>query len=250
MINTNPVMFQRIPRRNGQNGITTPVFTLEPTLMLYSNICFLKALISSPRKTRRTVCGSYTLTTRTDITFVFKDRLNESRGTPNTLARNGAIPTADLVRFERLAEAVVNLYRSGDRGFRQHIKNRFNRVKERTGIDHDPGNFDTEMAHAFVADELGFRRWSELMDAATDVNGKPILFHYAVAAMDRGDFTALEEAIGSDRLHDEIVEWLEGGFASNEQDTFDEIFAAGRVCLATSVRLLIYWKRVSTHMLE
>jgi ankyrin repeat protein len=146
--------------------------------------------------------------------------------------------TADPVRFEQLAEAVVDVYRSGDRRFRQHIKNRFNRVKERTSVDLDPDKFDIEMSRTFVADEIGFTIWNELMDAASDMSGKPILFHYAVAAMDRGDFTALEEAIGPDRFHDQIVEWFERGFASGEQETFDELFTAA--CMLGHERAAAY----------
>jgi hypothetical protein len=52
------------------------------------------------------------------------------------------------------------------------------------------------------------------------------LFDYAVAAMDRGDFTALEERIGIGRFHDQIVEWFERGAFNNERQTLDEIFTA------------------------
>ena len=54
----------------------------------------------------------------------------------------------------------------------------------------------------------------------------PALFEYAVGAMDRGDFSALEERIGAERFHDQIVEWFERGLFEGKQETLDEILSA------------------------
>jgi ankyrin repeat protein len=127
--------------------------------------------------------------------------------------------------FEEVARSIAELYRA-DKRFREHIKNRSKRVKETTGVEFDPDNFDLDSARAFVADELGFAGWNELLHAVAQPDKKPILFHYAVAAMDRGDFTALQETIGEERFHDQIVEWVDKGYFIDEQQTLDEIFAA------------------------
>ena len=52
------------------------------------------------------------------------------------------------------------------------------------------------------------------------------LFDYAIAAMERGDFTLFEETVGPDRFYDQIVEWFEAGLFENEKETLDELFAA------------------------
>ncbi len=52
------------------------------------------------------------------------------------------------------------------------------------------------------------------------------LFQYAIGAMVRGDFTALEERIGRERFHDQIVEWYENGYFDKQQETLDEILSA------------------------
>ena len=127
--------------------------------------------------------------------------------------------------FNNVAQAVVELYASDD-GFREHIKNRSKRVTSRTGIDFRADDFGMDSAQAFVADEIGLTGWNQLLKAAAEPGEKPISFHYAVAAMDRGDFTALEEAIGPDRFRDQIVEWHANGYFVDEQGTLDEIFAA------------------------
>src|SRR4051812_347722 len=104
----------------------------------------------------------------------------------------------DTIQFDRLAQSVVDLYKSGDIRFRQHINNRFNRVANRTGKALDPENFDLSTARAFIADEIGFRSWDELLNAINNRSDStyPLLFQYAIAAMDMGNFTALESAVG------------------------------------------------------
>lgn len=71
-----------------------------------------------------------------------------------------------------------------------------------------------------------------------DETERYISFDHAVGAMDRGDFTALEESIGPDRFHDQIAEWFEKGFFTNEQQTLDEIFAAA--CMLGQTRTAEY----------
>jgi tetratricopeptide (TPR) repeat protein len=129
-------------------------------------------------------------------------------------------------QFDTLTNAVVEVYSSGDIQFRQHIRNRFNRVSESTGVQLDPENFKAETARAFIADEIGFTSWDDLIDALSDQDQKPVLFQYAVAAMERGDFSALESAIGPDRFHGQIVTWFENDIFQGEQETLDEIFSA------------------------
>src|SRR5436190_12821661 len=121
-------------------------------------------------------------------------------------------------KFHDIARSVVDVYESDTR-FREHITNRSKRVKDRTGVAFDPHNFDTESAKAFIADEIGFASWDDLISAADESGNKPILFCYTIAAMDRGDFSALESAIGSDRFHDQIVNWFESGMFEGEQQT-------------------------------
>jgi ankyrin repeat protein len=134
-----------------------------------------------------------------------------------------ADPSED--RLYSVAEAIVDLYGS-DSQFRAHIMNRSTRVTERTGVAIDPDNFTIESARAFVTDEIGFAGWNDLVLATRRSEAEPILFCYTVAAMDRGDFTALEETIGPERFHDQIVEWFEKGLFENELETLNEIFAA------------------------
>lgn len=55
---------------------------------------------------------------------------------------------------------------------------------------------------------------------------QPPLFDYAVAAMERGDFSALEAEIGADNFYSQIVDWHENGFFNSEQGTLDEILSA------------------------
>lgn len=128
-------------------------------------------------------------------------------------------------KLDEVAQVVVEVYSSGPR-FREHIKNRSKRVSKTTGFELDPENFDLDAARAYIADEIGFTNWDDLINEVEDPGEKPILFHYAIAAMDRGDFTALEETIGPEKFHEQIVEWFESGRFKDEQETLDEIFSA------------------------
>lgn len=132
-------------------------------------------------------------------------------------------------QFDRLAEAVVSVYGSGDSRFCEHIKNRFNRVTKSTGQSLDPERFDIDMVRAFIADEIGFASWRDLIDAVGNQEGeqRPILFRYAVAAMWRGDFSALESMVGGrEKFHEQVVEWFEQSYFDDEQETLAEVFSA------------------------
>ncbi len=131
--------------------------------------------------------------------------------------------------FEGLAQGVLDRYHSGDPQFTQHIKNRSNRVTEITGQSFDAENFDLAMARAFIADEIGFGGWDELMNsvATPAENQHPILFKYAIAAMERGDFSALESMVGGQsRFDDQVKDWYENGYFSKEPETLAEVFSA------------------------
>jgi hypothetical protein len=154
-------------------------------------------------------------------------------------------PEPDLDSF---ALAIVE-YSASDSQFRQHLGNRSKRVKERTGTEIDPEKFDVDAARAFIADEIGFASWNELLAASADPEQRPLLFCYAIAAMDRGDFTALESAIGEDRFHEQVVEWFEAGMFDGEQQTLDEILSAA--CMLGQTRTAEYLPtRASIHMRE
>ena len=130
--------------------------------------------------------------------------------------------------FERLAQTVVAVYSSGHRNFQQHIKNRSKQVTENTGQDLDPDTFDLAMARAFIADEIGFGSWDELINSvkSPEENQFPILFKYAIAAMERGDFSALESMVGGPgRFDDQVQEWYESGHFSAEPETLAEVFS-------------------------
>ncbi|CAN5498689.1 hypothetical protein BH10ACI2_BH10ACI2_21500 [soil metagenome] len=144
--------------------------------------------------------------------------------------------------FERLAQSVVDLYLSNS-NFHRHIKNRSKRVTKNTGQQFDPDAFDIAMARAFIADEIGFGSWEDLMNSveSPQENQVPILFTYAIAAMERGDFSALESTVGGpDRFDDQVKEWFEKGFFSDVQETLAEVFSAA--CMlghVSTVRFLL-----------
>lgn len=136
---------------------------------------------------------------------------------------------ASANEYERLAHAVLEMYESGDGRFREHIKNRFGRISKTTGQAFDADDFDLDMARAFVADEIGFASWDELIDAVSDPSRReyPILFEYAIAALWRGDFTALENRIGGPDAFDKtVIDWFEKAYLSKEPETLAETFAA------------------------
>ncbi len=135
-------------------------------------------------------------------------------------------PTVDA--FEQLAAAVVEVHNS-DLRFREHIKNRFNSVTESTGHSLNPECFDVEMARAFIADEIGFGSWDDLITSIREHrhDDYPLLFKYAIAALRRGDFTALELAVGGpDAFDKQLKEWLAAGYLDREPETMAESFAA------------------------
>jgi hypothetical protein len=130
--------------------------------------------------------------------------------------------------FEQLARSVVELY-SSNPNFRQHIENRSKEVTESAGQQFDPDAFNLAMARAFIADEIGFSSWDDLMNSVKSPgeNQYPILFRYAIAAMERGDFSALESTVGGPgRFDHQVKDWYENGYFTDEQETLAEVFSA------------------------
>lgn len=133
------------------------------------------------------------------------------------------------VDLDTLAGAVMEVYSSGDRSFAAHVQNRLKQISERWGSDLDTANLDTTTAKLLIADEAGFAGWDELLGAvrSQDIATKPLLFQYAIAAMERGDFSALEAMVGgADRFDEQIREWYETGLFQDEPETLAEVFAA------------------------
>lgn len=150
-------------------------------------------------------------------------------------------PNPGAEQLDELAQCVVETYDSGDARFRQHIKNRFKRVATRTGHAFDPDHFDLAAARAFIADEIGFRTWDELISVARDrtADAPPLLFRFAVAAMDMGNFSSLESTIGGPaKFHDQIVHWYEKGYFRDEPDALAEVFSAA--CMLGHERTAAY----------
>lgn len=137
-----------------------------------------------------------------------------------------AQPTVE--QFEQLADAMVELHGSGDRQFGIHIQNRLRQIGERTGGDFTDGEFGPERARLLIADEVGYNDWAELVENLSGGPGdKPLLFRYAVAAMVRGDFSALEEAAGGPaEFDDQVIQWCEKGYFDDERETLAEVFSA------------------------
>lgn len=139
-----------------------------------------------------------------------------------------ALSSPNLAKFDALAEGVVDLYNSGDPQFREHVKNRSEQVAKRTGRIIDLEDFGLPDARAYIADEIGFEGWAELTDRVADPSDdtRPLLFEYAVAAMVRGDFSALESAIGPANFHRRIADWYENGLFDAEPETLAEVLSA------------------------
>lgn len=135
---------------------------------------------------------------------------------------------AGVEQFEHLAGAMLEAYSSQDPRLRRHIQNRLKQIETRTGEKPAGQEFDLSTARLVIADEVGFAGWDELVKRLSDGDlEKPILFQYTVAAMVRGDFSALEEAVGSpERFSDQIIEWFENGFFDDEPQTLAEVFSA------------------------
>ena len=135
--------------------------------------------------------------------------------------------TPSIEQYERLAQSIVDRFVSGDENFRQHIKNRFGRVTNTTCQPFDSESFDLDMARAFIADEIGFTSWDQVINAVEHPGKYPLLFQYATAALWRGDFTSLESAVGGPELFDvQIKDWIEKRYFADEPETFAEAFAA------------------------
>ena len=132
-------------------------------------------------------------------------------------------------QFDHLAASIVEVYSSADTGFRQHIANRLRQIADRTETSFETNALNISTARLLVADEIGFADWNDLTKAVSDpaANAKPLLFQYAVAAMVRGDFSALESTVGGpEKFHEQIVEWYEKGYFADEQETLVEVFSA------------------------
>src|SRR5688572_24185492 len=132
-------------------------------------------------------------------------------------------------QFNEIAAAIVEVHSSGDTRFTQHIANRLKQITDRTGTSFDANAFDISTARLLVADEIGSVSWDHLTKSLSNppANAKPLLFQYAVAAMERGDFSALESMVGGPaKFHDQIVKWFEKGYFADEQETLAEVFSA------------------------
>ncbi len=135
-------------------------------------------------------------------------------------------PAPTVEELERVGNGIVELVASGEGRFLDHIKNRLGQIATSTGETLDVHSFDIEISRRLVADEVGFSNWDD-MTAALESPGTPILFKYAIAAMERGDFSALEAMVGgAERFTPQIVEWEEAGFFDDEPETLAEIFSA------------------------
>jgi hypothetical protein len=137
-----------------------------------------------------------------------------------------AQPTVE--QFEQLADAMVKVHLSDDRQFGRHIQNRMKQIGERIGGDFANRPFDPDTARLLIADETGYSDWADLVETVSKGPGdKPALFRYAAAAMVRGDFSALEEAVGGPEEFDaSIIEWHEKGYFTDEPETLSEVFSA------------------------
>ncbi len=143
-------------------------------------------------------------------------------------------------QFERLAGAALDVYASGDPFFRQHMTNRMRQVSERAGENFGNG-FDLAAAKRIVADEIGFGDWDDLVSEieSRTPDGRPILFQYAIAAMERGDFSALESMVGGpDKFDGAVIDWYEKGFFVDEHETLAEVFSAA--CMLGHTRSAAY----------
>jgi hypothetical protein len=137
-----------------------------------------------------------------------------------------AQPTVE--QFEQLADGTVEVHLSGDRQFGRHIQNRLKQIGERTGENFANRPFNPDTARLLIADEAGYNDWADLVETLSKGPGdKPPLFRYAAAAMVRGDFSALEEAVGGPAEFDaSIIGWYEKGYFTDEPETLAEVFSA------------------------
>lgn len=128
-------------------------------------------------------------------------------------------------QFEQLAAALFEAYSSGDPLLTRHVHTRLGQIGKRTGEEFIDGQFDLDAARSMIADEVGFANWNDLTENLS-TGDKPIIFQYAVAAMERGDFTAFEETVGPERFTAQVIEWYENGYFENEPQTLAEVFSA------------------------
>ncbi|HEV8592287.1 MAG TPA: ankyrin repeat domain-containing protein, partial [Pyrinomonadaceae bacterium] len=147
----------------------------------------------------------------------------------------------ELAQFDRLAKGIIDVFASGDHSFQSHIENRLKQISDRTGENFKEGEVDMQTAQTLIADEIGFTDWDELTKAVGNRSDDrpPILFQYAVAAMERGDFSALESMVGGpERFDAQITEWYENRYFDDEPDTLAEIFSAA--CMLGHPRAAAY----------
>lgn len=148
-------------------------------------------------------------------------------------------PMPALKQFECLAAGLVELSAESDLQTRQQIEHRLQQM----GIPNDGRSLDLDIARLLVADEIGCDSWDELVHSITqaDDGRPPLLFRYAIAAMQRGDFSKLGSRVGGPNQFDEqIRRWFEAGHFDDERETLAEIFSAA--CMlghAPSVRYLL-----------
>jgi hypothetical protein len=147
---------------------------------------------------------------------------------------------SNVEAFERLAAMVVEEHEQRPR-FRIHVANRISDIDARTGGSFAGEKFNLAAAQAMIANEIGFESWEELIDVIEERRSEPypMLFRYAVAALRRGDFTALDDVLGGrEGFEASIAEWLENGYFANEQETLDEAFTAA--CMVGHERVAAY----------
>src|SRR5438105_9121968 len=99
------------------------------------------------------------------------------------------------------------------------MRNRLRQIRELSREEVHEIDFDSDSARLVIGDEVGFASWDELVRAVTEPADQryPLLFQYTIAAMVRGDFSALESMVGGpENFHDQIVEWYEKGLFRDE----------------------------------
>ena len=129
--------------------------------------------------------------------------------------------------IDNIAGAILEVLRNGDDRFVAHLSNRIKDICAKRGLDLPSDVFDLDRARLFLADELGFPDWASLIDSVEKPYKTPLIFKYAVAAMERGDFSSLESTIGGPAsFHETIVGWYLQGYFDDEPETLAEVFSA------------------------
>ena len=140
-----------------------------------------------------------------------------------------AVGSAEPAQMEELSTALVEAWHSEDPSFRRHMKNRLRQIRDLSQEEARNVVFDLAAARSVIADEVGFAGWDEMADALAKrtADSRPFLFQYAIAAMVRGDFSALESMVGGpERFDDQIADWFEKGYFKDEPETLAEVFSA------------------------